>query len=1438
MRRYEYSDGKSSKFWQIEQQGSALCIAWGKIGTQGQSQVKAFADEAKAGAAMGKLILEKTGKGYLAVGDAAGSTLSASASKTDATGARACDAPISPRGAPAPAPITAHAADDIPWPEAPLVDAVALSGLLAALVPIAAGDAQPDDWLTDSEIKALTGLEPWRTHPQALALAADWVAHSALCKPGYACARSIGDVAAAGCWLLPFIEAQAAPGAPSLARQWRHVCGASAATQAQASPSEWLGGDQPLATSPALHRNWRPGPPMAPAAAWAVLRSIREAPGLAGIAAPTDGAAHEAKVREQLLNGVDEDTNPELATERRAMAERLIQQMRRAGDGAGRLAALPPWLASPSPPPAAPALEAVLLALLMHEADEAAPGSAADQRLLAMADLLVQRHSWPDVLEIVKQACCFDVHTGAMFAIEPRDRLRRPVHGVLAARLHAGLFARLGADELHACNAQALAALGDPDAWDERYLRLLVLPLPPLPLYGDAGGGWFKRAAQRTDTLWLSQLLQAIAARPDAGVLLAGLGQEAPRSHGPLRQQLAAVPHLAAFRALAQPGTDERALNLAIARWPLLAVVGLTRLLATARTPLPKLQSHFDRTLPRLAPVLDQLPGVLAPWLGKTEQAWLAERCQRLQGPAEVAAAHDLPAVLAAPPWLGKGKKAGAVPHMAVPPLAWPSALDWSDEARAQVLAANRHGAIAAPGSVPLEKQVHDLGFDNMHHQVASRERATRAVQAGDAQALIEAWSYARSCSGYVGITATALAQLPQALQLPFWNATAGMAATYDVEEWMAHVGADGTPGLVRIMQGQPGEHWRLALRMGHAAMAPVAARGAFKHKRANREGRAWLLKWPAHAAAGLVPIALAKSGSDKDAAGRALRFLAANGHRELLLQMAARHEGGQKVADAVQALIDLDPLSLYPSKLAPLPVFWRPAAWARPVLRNGKALGDDALNALGQMLAFPRAEGLYAGLDQVREACTPESLADFAWDLFTAWLAADAPAKENWAFTTLGLFGGDAAARKLTPLIRAWPGESAHARAVLGLDVLEQIGTDTALMLLGGIAQKVKFKGLQDKAREKIAAIAEARDLSPEELEDRLAPDLGLDEQGSLVLDFGPRQFRIGFDEALKPRVRDFTNRQPGARLKDLPKPNKADDEPKAKEATERYKLLKKDAKTIASQQIQRLETAMCQQRRWTEANFRDFIATHPLVRHIAQRLIWGVFAIARLGDNGDESILPNDVQDGAQGDVEADFPSHGGQLLACFRLAEDGSYTTADDEPFTLPEAPTGQAIRIGVPHALHIAPADAQAFGQLFADYELLQPFAQIGRDTYALTEAERQGVSLARWDGAKVPAGKVMGLFSRGWQRGQVQDGGCMWYVSKPLGDGRVIELGLDPGFIAGLGVGHEDQNLRGLHLGTPGSWGEMGREQLRPWSELDEVSASELVRDLEALRAPV
>lgn len=56
-------------------------------------------------------------------------------------------------------------------------------------------------------------------------------------------------------------------------------------------------------------------------------------------------------------------------------------------------------------------------------------------------------------------------------------------------------------------------------------------------------------------------------------------------------------------------------------------------------------------------------------------------------------------------------------------------------------------------------------------------------------------------------------------------------------------------------------------------------------------------------------------------------------------------------------------------------------------------------------------------------------------------------------------------------------------------------------------------------------------------ELEDRLAPDLGLDDNGSLLLDFGPRQFTVSFDETLKPFVRDVS----GSRLKTCPNRTKA---------------------------------------------------------------------------------------------------------------------------------------------------------------------------------------------------------------------------------------------------------------------------------------------------------
>lgn len=65
MRHFIYQDEKSHKFWAVEQQGNELHISWGKVGTNGQNQVKSFADAAAAEKAELKLIAEKVKKGYV-----------------------------------------------------------------------------------------------------------------------------------------------------------------------------------------------------------------------------------------------------------------------------------------------------------------------------------------------------------------------------------------------------------------------------------------------------------------------------------------------------------------------------------------------------------------------------------------------------------------------------------------------------------------------------------------------------------------------------------------------------------------------------------------------------------------------------------------------------------------------------------------------------------------------------------------------------------------------------------------------------------------------------------------------------------------------------------------------------------------------------------------------------------------------------------------------------------------------------------------------------------------------------------------------------------------------------------------------------------------------------------------------------------------------------
>ncbi|PZO78168.1 MAG: dihydrolipoamide acetyltransferase [Mesorhizobium amorphae] len=645
----------------------------------------------------------------------------------------------------------------------------------------------------------------------------------------------------------------------------------------------------------------------------------------------------------------------------------------------------------------------------------------------------------------------------------------------------------------------------------------------------------------------------------------------------------------------------------------------------------------------------------------------------------------------------------------------------------------------------------------------------------------------------------------PEPLALALWEIPS-IHESYYLADTLPHMmslyGERALPGLVSQIASDPTGLLALARDVDAGDIAPLAARALHKLKKARVPALSWLRAYRETAVMRLIPDAVGKPGPLRDAAELTLRWMAGDREdgRAVIETAAARYaEIEPRATEAVAEVLDRDPLGRFPSRIAKLPGWFAPVTLSRPELKGGGALPDEAMAAIAEMVSFSTPETVYPGIALVREACTPRSLAAFAWDTFSAWLAEGAPSRDGWALRGVGWLGDDEAARQLTRLIRKWPGEAAHARAVTGLDVLVDIGSDVALMNLNGIAEKLKFKGLQDKAREKIAALAEARDLSPDELSDRLAPDLDLDERGGLDLDFGTRRFRASFDEFLKPVVKDTE----GVRLKDLPKPNRSDDPELSKQASAQWSALKKDARAVASLQITRLENMLSTSRRVKPSVFWPFFAAHPLIRHLAQRLVWGIYLDA------DPRTAPSVI----------------------FRVADDLSVTDAEDDAIDLDVSEEAEEL-IGLVHPLQLPPGALDKWGALFGDYEIAQPFPQLGRETYELTDEEKATNAITRFEGIKVEAKRLRGMGARGWPLGSPQDGGAICWIERPVQflDGKAGTITLDFGDGLFAGAAEFEDKLQTLgKMSTEYTYFGRNQANTRTFGELDRVSASELLR---------
>jgi hypothetical protein len=229
-------------------------------------------------------------------------------------------------------------------------------------------------------------------------------------------------------------------------------------------------------------------------------------------------------------------------------------------------------------------------------------------------------------------------------------------------------------------------------------------------------------------------------------------------------------------------------------------------------------------------------------------------------------------------------------------------------------------------------------------------------------------------------------------------------------------------------------------------------------------------------------------------------------------------------------------------------------------------------------------------------------------------------------------------------------------------------------------------------------------------------------------------------------------------------------------------------DADVVRALHSRRLERAMCSRRTWPAATFRSRLVGHPLLGRLARRLLW-------------ESC-------DAKGRGEARF-----------RVTEDRSLADVGDRAVGLAD---GALVRL--PHPVEVEVEERAAWSALFGEYRILQPFEQLGRPVFTMTEEERTAKGLDRLEGARTSRERLLALSRHGWRPAMsFWEAGDFEPISRTVrGTPYWVELEV-----------REDGTLGSVTLKEGSDWTVL---KYHPFGKLDAIQFSELVRDLEAARA--
>ena len=345
-------------------------------------------------------------------------------------------------------------------------------------------------------------------------------------------------------------------------------------------------------------------------------------------------------------------------------------------------------------------------------------------------------------------------------------------------------------------------------------------------------------------------------------------------------------------------------------------------------------------------------------------------------------------------------------------------------------------------------------------------------------------------------------------------------------------------------------------------------------------------------------------------------------------------------------------------------------------------------------------------------------------------WLSIQPIGSQNSTKGILAVSGaccGADAAPIVHRYVKQWYGHRAAQCKAL-LQVLAWVDHPSATQVVLSVANRFRTKGIQEEALRLCQFLAERKGWTMDELADRTIPTVGLDETGSMELDYGTRQFTATLSDEM---TITLTN-QNGKVIASLPDGNQADDAEKVKQAKSALSTARKELKSVLTMQRDRLYEAMCTQRTWRFEDWEAYLRQHPIVGRYCQRLVWVAYDRER-GDRVRES----------------------------FRPLPDGTLTNHQDDEVKLdPDTP----IRLG--HDETLPAEDRTAWLQHFADYEVEPLFQQFGKQQFALPDEMKQATEIKDLFGHILKAFSLRTRLTRlGYTRGAAEDGGWFFEYRK-------------------------------------------------------------------------